>query len=102
MINTFDQLIERVQQQISILAAVENINPNVPETMDAALLKKMNQEGDIPNITTGNILGKSLLYSAGAKMAGFIAGAKVPIVLTSKGAKSEKYLSLVLSASAVN
>ncbi|MDF2788384.1 MAG: Phosphate butyryltransferase [Neobacillus sp.] len=56
----------------------------------------------VPNITVGNILGKSLVYSAGAKMAGFIVGAKVPIVLTSRGSSSEeKYLSLVLSASSV-
>lgn len=56
----------------------------------------------VPNITAGNILGKTLTYSANAKMAGFIVGAKVPIVLTSRGATTEeKYLSLVLSASAV-
>ena len=56
----------------------------------------------VPNITVGNVLGKSLVYSAGAKMAGFIVGAKVPIVLTSRGSTSEeKYLSLALSASAV-
>jgi phosphate butyryltransferase len=55
-----------------------------------------------PNITAGNILGKSLLCSAGAKMAGFIVGAKVPIVLTSRGSSAEeKYLSLVLSAAAL-
>ena len=56
----------------------------------------------VPNITAGNILGKALVYSAGAKMAGFVVGAKVPIVLTSRGSSAEeKYLSLVLSASAV-
>ena len=56
----------------------------------------------VPNITAGNILGKSLIYSAGAKMAGIIIGAKVPIVLTSRGASTEeKYLSLVIAASAV-
>lgn len=56
----------------------------------------------VPNITAGNILGKALIYTANAKMAGFIVGAKVPIVLTSRGSTSEeKYLSLVLSASAV-
>ena len=56
----------------------------------------------VPNITAGNILGKALVYSAGAKMAGFILGAKVPVVLTSRGSTSEeKYLSLVLSAAAV-
>ena len=46
-------------------------------------------------------MGKALVYSAGAKMAGFIVGAKVPIVLTSRGSSAEeKYLSLVLSAAA--
>lgn len=61
-------------------------------------------EADIlisPNITAGNILGKCLLFSAGARMAGFIVGAKVPIVMTSRGASSEeKYLSLALCAAA--
>jgi phosphate butyryltransferase len=56
----------------------------------------------VPNITVGNILGKALVVSAGAKMAGFVVGAKVPIVLTSRGSSSEdKYLSLVLSAASV-
>lgn len=55
----------------------------------------------VPNMTTGNILSKALIYSANAKMAGFIVGAKVPIVLTSRGSSSlEKYLSIVISASA--
>ncbi|WP_313343984.1 bifunctional enoyl-CoA hydratase/phosphate acetyltransferase [Sedimentibacter sp.] len=62
-------------------------------------------EADIliaPNITTGNIMSKALLEFADGTMAGMIVGAKVPIVLTSRGATSEeKYLSLVLSASAV-
>lgn len=126
--------------KVAVLAAVEQVNPKMPESVDADMLKKMNQSGEIkdcivegpisydlamskesaelkgyyspvteecdilivPNITAGNILGKALLYSAGAKMAGFIVGAKVPIVLTSRGASAEeKYLSLVLSASAV-
>lgn len=53
----------------------------------------------VPNITVGNILAKSLVYSGRSKMAGFITGAMVPIVLTSRGATSEeKYLSLVLCA----
>ncbi|MGI6362002.1 MAG: bifunctional enoyl-CoA hydratase/phosphate acetyltransferase [Bacillota bacterium] len=57
----------------------------------------------VPNIAAGNILGKSLTISAQAKMAGFIVGAQVPIVLTSRGATSEeKYLSLVISAAAAN
>lgn len=56
----------------------------------------------VPNITTGNILSKALIEFAGATMAGMIVGAKVPVVLTSRGATTEeKYLSLVLSASSV-
>lgn len=126
--------------KVAVLAAVENVNPKMPESVDAHELKMMNQRGEIsdcivegpisydltlskesaqikgynspvtgdadilvvPNITAGNILGKTLIYSANAKMAGFIVGAKVPIVLTSRGATTEeKYLSLVISASAV-
>lgn len=53
----------------------------------------------VPNIVTGNILNKALIYSATARMAGFVLGAKIPIVLTSRSAGSdEKYLSLALSA----
>mgnify|MGYP001413436870 CR=1 FL=1 len=53
----------------------------------------------VPNITTGNVLGKSLIYAANGKMAGLIVGAKVPIVLTSRGSSAEeKFLSLVLAA----
>ena len=125
--------------KVAVLAAVEKVNPKMPETVDADALKTMNKSGEladcivegpisydltmskesaaikgfespvtgdadivlVPNITVGNVLGKSLIYSAGAKMAGFIVGAKVPIVLTSRGSTSEeKYLSLVLSAAA--
>ena len=126
--------------KVAVLAAVETVNPKMPETVDADILKKMNQNGEIkncivegpisvdltlnkesaaikgfdspvtgdadiliaPNITTGNIMSKAILELAHGKMAGMIVGAKVPIVLTSRGATSEeKYLSLVLSASAV-
>lgn len=54
----------------------------------------------VPDIHSGNLLSKAMIYSAGAKMAGFIIGAKCPIVLTSRGATAEeKYLSLALCAS---
>lgn len=125
--------------KVAALAAIEIMNQKMPETIDAAALKEMNNTGEIsdciiegpisydlaisseaakakgydspvagdtdillvPNITAGNILGKSLLFSGKAKMAGLILGAKVPIVLTSRGATSEeKYLSLVISAAA--
>lgn len=124
--------------KVAVLAAVETINPKMPESVDADMLKKMNTAGEIdncliegpisfdltinkesatikgyssfitgeadilipPNITAGNILSKAIIEFAHAKMAGMIVGAKVPIVLTSRGASTEeKYLSLVLSAS---
>jgi phosphate butyryltransferase len=123
----------------AVIAAVETVNPKMPETVDADALKKMYLNGEIkdcivegpisydlimsresaeikgyhspvtadadillvPNITVGNILSKALIESAGAKSAGMIVGAKVPIVVTSRSTTSEeKYLSLVVSAGA--
>lgn len=79
--------------------------------MDAevAKLKKYNSPvaGNVdilvaPNIHAGNIMGKMLTITCKAKMAGFIVGAKCPIVLTSRGSSAEeKYLSIVMSAAAV-
>ena len=123
--------------KVAVLAAVEKVNPKMPETLDGAALKEMNQKGEIagcivegpismdlslvkeravvkkyesevagdadilvsPNICTGNCIGKLMVEMAGAKMAGLILGAQVPIVLTSRGSSAEeKYLSLVLAA----
>ena len=54
-----------------------------------------------PNIHAGNIMGKMLACTAGAKMAGFIVGAQVPIVLTSRGSSPlEKYNSIAIAAAA--
>jgi len=127
------------EPKVAVLAAVEVVNPKMPESVDAGKLKEMNLSGEIdgcivegpisfdlcmsresakikgyhspvvgdadimivPDIAAGNILGKALVYAAGARMAGFIVGAKVPIVMTSRGSTAdEKYLSLVLSAAA--
>lgn len=53
----------------------------------------------VPNITAGNIMSKSLLEFAGAKMAGCVVGAKCPIALNSRSASfEEKYYSLLLCA----
>ncbi|MDR1649194.1 MAG: phosphate butyryltransferase [Synergistaceae bacterium] len=52
-----------------------------------------------PNMTAGNLLGKSLTISAHAEMAGIIVGAKIPIVVTSRGSSaSEKFHSIALCA----
>jgi phosphate butyryltransferase len=53
----------------------------------------------VPDMTSGNLLGKSLIISAGAKMAGIVVGAKIPIVVTSRGATAEeKFNSIALCA----
>lgn len=53
----------------------------------------------VPDIVVGNVLGKCLVYTAKGKMAGLILGAKVPIVLTSRGATTEeKYNSIAIAA----
>jgi phosphate butyryltransferase len=52
-----------------------------------------------PNMVAGNLLNKALTVNAGAKMAGIVVGAKVPVVLTSRGSSAEeKFFSLALSA----
>lgn len=121
--------------KVAVLAAVEALNPRMPETSDAkdvadhfgkwdncivqgplsldlaineesAKIKNISGEviadADIlitPDIASGNLLSKSMIYTGNAVMAGCIIGAKVPIVLTSRGASAEeKYLSLVLAA----
>lgn len=46
----------------------------------------------VPNLEAGNILFKSLVYLAKAKVAGVVLGAKVPIVLTSRADDSNARL----------
>jgi phosphate butyryltransferase len=91
---------------------IKNCLVEGPISMDLALVKEKAKikkyesevagEADIllfPNLCTGNCVGKAFIEMAGAKMAGLIIGARVPIVLTSRGASAEeKYLSLVLAA----
>jgi len=53
----------------------------------------------MPDIAAGNLTVKALYCIGGAKMAGCILGAKVPVVLSSRGASlEEKFISLLLSA----
>lgn len=125
------------EPKVAVLCAAEKLNPKAPESVDAAALKEMNQNGEItgcivegpisydialskeiaefkgfdspvagdadvvvmPNMAAGNILGKSWSITAGGTMAGMIVGAKVPIVLTSRGATAEeKFYSIVFAA----
>lgn len=57
----------------------------------------------VPYYEVGNVLGKTLTYFAGAKNAGIIMGAKVPIVLVSRADSSEsKLLSIALGSIIAN
>lgn len=110
------------QPKVAALAAVELVNPDMPAAVEAALLAKMGDRGQIkgalvdgplaldnavshhsaevkgivssvagqadilmvPDIEAGNVLYKSIVYFATARVAGVIAGAKAPVVLTSR------------------
>ena len=55
----------------------------------------------MPCMAAGNMLGKSWTVSSNGMMAGIIVGAKVPIVLTSRGSTAEeKFYSIALAAAA--
>lgn len=113
--------------KVAVLAAVEVVNPKMQATLDAAELKRRNQEGLIqncivdgplsfdiamsekaakikkldspvagdpdvivyPNIDVGNIAGKALVYTGGAKSAAIMVGARVPIINTSRSLSVE-------------
>ncbi len=122
--------------RVACLAAVEVVNPSMPETLDAALLAKMNQRGQIPDcvvegplgidialseraakikkiegavagkadillvpdIHSGNFLGKSAEYIGGGTIAGLIMGAQVPVVIVSRADQADaKLASLALA-----
>lgn len=53
----------------------------------------------VPDIDSGNILGKCLIVTAKSEMGGVIMGAKVPIVLTSRGSSAEeKFFSIAVAS----
>ncbi|HUX14248.1 MAG TPA: phosphate acyltransferase [Spirochaetia bacterium] len=52
----------------------------------------------LPNLEAGNVLYKSLTLFGGAKVAGIVAGARVPVVLTSRAdSEQSKLLSVLLA-----
>lgn len=125
--------------KVAALAAVEVVNPDMPPTLDAAMLTQMNRRGQIknciidgplaldnavsvesakhkgiisdvagyadillvPNIDSGNMLAKAIVYFARNKTAGIVLGAKAPIVLTSRADSSEAKLLSIASAVAL-
>lgn len=126
--------------KVGIIAAVEVVNPDMPETMEAAILSKMAQRGQIkgcevdgplgldnalsefaakvkkvsgsvaghadilvvPDIHSGNFLGKSAVYLANGKIAGIVMGAKAPIVIVSRADTSESKKNSIAIAAAIS
>ena len=108
--------------KVGILSAIETVNPNIPSTLDAAILSKMAERGQItgglvdgplamdnavdleaartkgiksvvagradilvaPNLETGNMIAKELIFLAHAETGGIVIGAQVPVILTSR------------------
>lgn len=122
--------------KVALLAAVETVNPDMPETLEAAIVAKMSERGQlknckvdgpfgldnalsvfaaevkgvhgdvaghadilvVPDIHSGNFLGKSAVYFANGKIAGVIAGARAPIVVISRADTSDsKFFSIALA-----
>jgi phosphate butyryltransferase len=86
-----------------------------PISLDVALSKEAAQHKGIqseisgetdlfivPNIDAGNMIGKTLIYCAGAKMAGVILGAKSPVVMTSRAENAEGKLNSIIMACAIS
>ncbi len=82
------------------LAALSNLPPciiegpiamDVAASLEAARHKKINSQisGEVdlfllPNIESGNLVGKTLIYYANASFAGLILGASAPIIMASR------------------
>ena len=52
----------------------------------------------VPNIESGNMLAKALVYLGGCRLAGLLVGARVPVVLTSRADSAESKLLSIASA----
>ena len=125
--------------KVAALAAVEVVNPDMPPTIDAALLTQMSRRGQIkgciidgplaldnavspesahhkgiksdvagyadilhvPNIDSGNMLAKAIVYFSENKTAGIVLGAAAPVVLTSRADSAETKLLSIASAVAL-
>lgn len=122
--------------RVAALCALETVNPEMPETIEAAVLSKMAERGQIknclmdgplaldnavspqaaahkriggpvagradillaPDLKTGNVLHKSLVYFSYRKNAALVLGAAAPIIMTSRTDSVEtKVLSVALA-----
>ena len=123
--------------KVAPVCAVEVVNPDMPATIDASLLAKMKDRGQIkgcvvdgplaldnalseeaahhkgikgpvagkadiimlPNIETGNVMYKTLTYTAKTRNGGLLVGTSAPVILTSRADSFEtKVNSIALAA----
>ncbi len=126
--------------KVAVLCAIEVVNEKMPETLDAAMLTKMSERGQLgnvyvegpiatdvvlseaakkakgieteltldadifllPDIASGNIAVKSLLYLADATVGGLVVGATCPIVLLSRSDTAEIKMASIALAAAID
>jgi len=115
--------LEISQPKVALVAATEQMLVGMPACIDAAIISKMADRGQIkgalidgplaldvtldkesaPNIEAGNVFYKTCTKLAGGELAAMVCGAKVPCILTSRGdsAKSKNY-SIALAALMAN
>ncbi len=119
------------EPKVAVLAAVEKINPAMPETLDADALSKMDIPGCIvagpfgldnaisaeaaetkgidnpvaghadillaPDVTSGNLLAKSIMYFSNCPTGGVVAGTRRPVTFSSRSDTAEtKFHTIVL------
>jgi len=121
--------------KVALIAAVETVNEKMPETVEASIIAKMAERGQIkgciidgplgfdnavstfaarmkgiksdvagvadilvvPDIHSGNFLGKSVVYFAKGRIAGVVVGARKPVIIVSRADTEEsKFYSVVL------
>ena len=56
----------------------------------------------VPDISSGNIFAKGLVYLANAKIAGIVVGARMPIVLISRAEKAETWIRSIALANVMS
>lgn len=119
--------------KVALLTAVEVVNPDMEETLQASFISKMNQRGQIPgciidgplaldnaisgfavqkkginspvagkadilivpNISCGNIFGKSIIYYTEFPTGNLVVGAQVPVLIPSRADKMEAKLNSI-------
>jgi len=133
--------LEIEKPKVAVVSAVETITTNMQSTVDAAILTKMYERGQLPgfivdgplamdnavskeaaqhkgiksevsgdpdillmpNIESGNIFYKTLVYlGGGADTAGIVVGAKVPLVVPSRSDTPQNKLNSIIIANLVS